>query len=927
MGWIVTGAPLAARAAEWGPALLDVTLKGTLLLLVAAALTYALRSATSAARHLVWSVTLGAILALPLLPRLLPEWRVRVPATLPVPTIALRAARPPAPVRVSDAAAASRGTSVSRLGGEPSRVREQVVAAMPRHAGNTPSSSDVRDDASVGGATHGGDGARHPVAWLLGIWIAGVAAVLLRLTLGTLRVRGIARRAAPVLDPAWIALAQRLATRIGIRRPITLLRTEAACIPMTWGIVYPVVLLPAEADEWPLERRTIVLLHELAHVKRLDALTQWAAQIATALYWFNPLLWLAARQMRIERERACDNYVLTAGTRASDYARDLLDIVRALGAGSTPAFATLAMARRSEFEGRLLAILDPKIRRGAVGRVGAIAAALFAVGLVLPLAALRPAEADAMPAVAATESTPARERTLVVTSRGGPPPMNEGKALIADSSHRTAGARTDSSLSGGPPPTAESITDSAGTGQPATAGSSDLTPPAVTPSARTSARGSSPPCSWSGRWSARNENETRIAIGDDDRCVRVALGGAIEFTDDDRDIRSLSPGGYVTLEEERGTRTRRLDIRPGAGGDLVRTFSVNDETRPFDAEAREWMADLLPVVIRSSSSAAPRRVARFYARGGIRAVLAEIGEIPSDAVKRAYFVALLDGRRFPADTMRLITDAIGREIATDSEKARLLRQIAESGETTEAVRPNLVRAAETIASDGEKRRVLAALVRADGRETLIMAAKAASSIASDGEKGQLLLEIAERYMRDDELRAAYLEAAATIASDGEKSRVLRALLARDTLSAGSLVDLIGVAQNIASDGDKSGVLIKVATDYSLEPPAVRRAFFSAAATLASDGDKGRVLTAALARKDLSKDGLLQVLRTATDLASDGEKGRVLQLVAERYPLTDEVVRKAFFKTVETLSSDGAYRAVMNAVTKSAASGEVQRIKM
>src|ERR671932_1023898 len=94
--------------------------------------------------------------------------------------------------------------------------------------------------------------------------------------------------------------------------------------------------------------------------------------------------------MRAERERACDNYVLTAGTRASDYARDLLDIVRQLGVERHPSFATLAMARRSEFEGRLLAILDPRAARGAVGRVGAALAAVAAMCLLLPLAAMRP---------------------------------------------------------------------------------------------------------------------------------------------------------------------------------------------------------------------------------------------------------------------------------------------------------------------------------------------------------------------------------------------------------------------------------------------------------------------------------------------------------------------------------------------------------
>ena len=90
------------------------------------------------------------------------------------------------------------------------------------------------------------------------------------------------------------------------------------------------LLVPAEAEAWPDERRRLVLLHELAHVRRWDWLTQLVAHVACAMYWFNPLVWLAARQMRIERERACDDLVLASGAKASDYAQELLALAAGL---------------------------------------------------------------------------------------------------------------------------------------------------------------------------------------------------------------------------------------------------------------------------------------------------------------------------------------------------------------------------------------------------------------------------------------------------------------------------------------------------------------------------------------------------------------------------------------------------------------------
>ena len=105
------------------------------------------------------------------------------------------------------------------------------------------------------------------------------------------------------------------------------------------------------------------LAHELAHVKRRDCFTQAMAHLACAAYWFNPLVWIAARRLRAERESACDDLVLAAGTRGSDYAEHLLDIARSLRSGAWPTWSAVTMAHRSQLEGRLMAILNPALPR------------------------------------------------------------------------------------------------------------------------------------------------------------------------------------------------------------------------------------------------------------------------------------------------------------------------------------------------------------------------------------------------------------------------------------------------------------------------------------------------------------------------------------------------------------------------------------
>ena len=138
-------------------------------------------------------------------------------------------------------------------------------------------------------------------------------------------------------------------------------------MPMTFGVLRPTVLLPEEARAWSDERRRVVLLHELAHVLRGDAATHLLARTALALHWWNPLAWTMWREFLKERERATDDLVLGTGATASDYASHLLEIARTMQARPASAAAGVAMARRSQLEGRLLAILDGRRCAGSRG--------------------------------------------------------------------------------------------------------------------------------------------------------------------------------------------------------------------------------------------------------------------------------------------------------------------------------------------------------------------------------------------------------------------------------------------------------------------------------------------------------------------------------------------------------------------------------
>ena len=185
-------------------------------------------------------------------------------------------------------------------------------------------------------------------------------------------------------------------------------------MPMAVGTRTPTIVIPSSANAWSDDRRQAVLLHELAHIARRDCLTQTVASLATALYWPNPGIWWASARLRAERELACDDRVLAAGSPARDYATHLLEIAHALGRHAVPALG-VTMARPNQLEGRLLAVIDTQRNRRALTRLQQLLVVAIVVGVVLPVAALR-----AVPAAPATAGL-ANFMAESVTPRVSPP--------------------------------------------------------------------------------------------------------------------------------------------------------------------------------------------------------------------------------------------------------------------------------------------------------------------------------------------------------------------------------------------------------------------------------------------------------------------------------------------------------------------------
>ena len=219
------------------------------------------------------------------------------------------------------------------------------------------------------------------------IYVLGLLALVIRLVVQHRTARSIVRQATPVSDPEWTALLDACATRIGVLRPVALLRSRVQLMPMTIGTITPIIVVPADADTWDEDRRRAVLLHELAHIARRDCFTQMLSAIACAVYWVHPGVWYVARRLRIEREVACDDRVLAAGAHARDYAGHLLELAYGWSGRRAPALV-VGMAGSNKLEGRMRAVLDSTRNRTAPTRRAWLAGAAVAAALLLPIAAM-----------------------------------------------------------------------------------------------------------------------------------------------------------------------------------------------------------------------------------------------------------------------------------------------------------------------------------------------------------------------------------------------------------------------------------------------------------------------------------------------------------------------------------------------------------
>ncbi|MFZ2753256.1 MAG: M56 family metallopeptidase [Lysobacteraceae bacterium] len=328
--------------------------------------------------------------------------------------------------------------------------------------------------------------------------------------------------------------------------------------------------------------------------------------------------------------------------------------------------------------------------------------------------------------------------------------------------------------------------------------------------------------------------------------LHVTIDGDVAFNAEESDVARMGPRAVFEIEQRRAGVTRSLRMVPGKNGP-IREYSVDGVARPFDAEAKAWLATAIPDVYRASGLQAEARAKRILARGGAAALLDEIGMLKSDFVRAAYlgqFFALAQ----PDQAQMAKAYALMRDIGSDFEKRRALE--------TALARP-------TLAPDHQ----LALL-------------SIAATIDSDFERAEWLIEAAGKLPVNEASVAEWSRALRGLDSDFERRRALVAVIEDGAPRVEATALALRSMQGMDSDFEQRSVLEAAAkTGIALQD----KDYLAAVETMASDFERREALVALIRSTTPDVARSQNILRSVRGMSSDFERSEVLKALASAMP--------------------------------------------
>ncbi len=892
------------------------------------------RGTNAATRYAVWCTSMVVVVALPFLmggsafdflrddqtasddrPRRSTAQRARLSHIEPV-EVTNRPASGAAPETIS-AAAPSSGVEPRRSQGETSGDERSQIR-------------------SIGAVAVG----MVPLA-LVCLWVFVSGWLVLRLWLAFQAMARIKCNASPLAFYELGRVGKMLESE-KLKRPVTIATSAEIDRPVAAGLGKATILLPEELiNELSEAEIEAVVLHELAHIRRYDDWALLCQKIVEAVLFFHPAVRWIGRQLDLERELSCDEMAMAQTGKPKEYYNCLTRLVQ-LTTGTGTSLVPGALTGKKQIFRRFERLLGKGYGRGPRVSRARLACALVMIGVTL-VVAIQVAPVVAVPISPTTYSQ--LSQTVVsafVTveeeqKRSDPPvprlaeesswvrlPDAPGVPAVPD----VPAVPSMPSVSWVPAvpdvPSVPSV-PSAALNRLVLSSSDDLDQWAAFFD-NDDERGGGP-IRWFGNIiddvsegsfirSTNDGGTTTTTWNEGRRKTSITIDGDVEFSDDDRSIKSLSEDGYLKLSEKVGGKRRKLEVEPLDNGRLDYGYYVNRKAVDFEDGGREWLAEILPEIIRHSGIGVEARVARFYKADGVDGVLAEIREIDSDWVKNLYFQTLIRNHDLNSEDFIGVLRAARRALDSDYEMAELLIGVAERAEADEELLAEFVEAVGALDSDYETRRVLSHMSLDKGVDdrTMIAVLEMAGRMDSDYEKAELLIGMAPYVDDNDELQQAYLKAIAGLDSDYETRRAMEGMSGRQKMSQSSLQNYILLIGDMDSDYEKAEMLIDL-SDRTRGDKGLKYLVIDAAGSLDSDYEYHRVVTSQPYDCDTDQEYVIQLLDGVGQRNSSYEMAELLVDLSECAGKHPEA-RVAYLKALQGMDSDYETKRVLTELISS-----------
>ena len=426
----------------------------------------------------------------------------------------------------------------------------------------------------------------------------------------------------------------------------------------------------------------------------------------------------------------------------------------------------------------------------------------------------------------------------------------------------------------------------------------------------------------------------------------VETRGRIELTDDDRDIKSMSPDGYLEITKTVFGSRRTLIISPQGNG-LKREYYEGRTSLPYEPEGRKWLGEIMPELIRSTTIGAESRVNRFYRKGGVAEVLREITDIESDYVRYHYanllmkisgittkdhstivarVAEVMDSDHYLTEFLQNNLDkflaskeganavfAATQKMESDHYKTQVIKEALRAQQASPEGIRSILAATAQIESDHYKTEVLTSLMRQPELPDAVVAdmINTTKSIDSDHYRTVVLNKALNYRNLSATSYQKVLESVRDIDSDHYKTEVLKNLL-ENKLPTEQVFTLVDLSTSIDSDHYLTIVFTEALQHQELSDEAFRK-LIERAASVDSDHYASLILKAALDLPTLNDPKVLSILSAAGGIESDHYISEVLVHAAPRVKSGNTQLRDAYRSAAKQISSETYYGRALRAI--------------